>query len=70
MLAGLPVKEPHDAATLVTFAREHSHVLLNKAGNNTLRFAPPLIVAEEQLSVAMNALRAAAQSLTTPIGAK
>jgi len=64
LLAGLPVKEPHDAASLVTFARENSRVLLNKAGNNTLRFAPPLIVAAEQLSTAMNALRAAAQSLT------
>ena len=70
LLAGLPVKEPHDAATLVTFAREHSQALLNKAGNNTLRFAPPLIVTEEQLSVAMSALRAAAQSLASPVAAK
>jgi acetylornithine/succinyldiaminopimelate/putrescine aminotransferase len=45
-------------------------VLFNKAGNNTLRFAPPLIVTEEQLSVGMSALRSAAQSLTIPVGAK
>jgi len=67
LLAGLPVKEPHDAAALVTCARENSRVLLNKAGNNTLRFGPPLIVTEEQLSVAMSALRAAAQSLAASV---
>ncbi len=64
LLAGLPVKEPHDAATFVTHARENSHVLLNKAGNNTLRFAPPLIVTEVQIDEAMSALRGAARSLT------
>lgn len=70
LLAGLPVKEPHDAATLVTFAREQAHVLLNKAGNNTLRFAPPLIVTEEQLLAAMDALRDAVRSLSAPVAAK
>jgi acetylornithine/N-succinyldiaminopimelate aminotransferase len=66
LLAGLPVKEPVDAATLVTHAREKSHVLFNKAGNNTLRFAPPLIIEAAQISEAMKALRAAAQSLAVP----
>jgi len=68
LLAGLPVNEPHDAGALVTFAREHSHVLFNKAGNNTLRFAPPLIVTENQIVVAMQALRLAAASLAAPVG--
>lgn len=67
LLAGLPVKEPHDAATLVTHARENAHVLLNKAGNNTLRFGPPLIVTEPQIATARNALRAAAQSLAVAV---
>jgi predicted acetylornithine/succinylornithine family transaminase len=70
LLAGLPVKDPHDAATLVTHARETSHVLLNKAGNNTMRFAPPLIVTEDQIVVAMSALRDAARSLSVPVVAK
>jgi predicted acetylornithine/succinylornithine family transaminase len=70
LLAGLPVKKPHDAATLVTHARENARVLLNKAGNNTMRFAPPLIVTEEQLTVAMSALRDAARSLSVPVAAK
>jgi predicted acetylornithine/succinylornithine family transaminase len=70
LLAGLPVKEPHDAATLVTHARERSRVLLNKAGNNTLRFAPPLIVTEEQIVEAMKALCDAARSLSVPVAAK
>ncbi len=63
LLAGLPVKDPHDAATLVTHARENARVLLNKAGNNTMRFAPPLIVTQGQLELALKALRAAAESL-------
>ena len=63
MLAGLPVRDPHDAASLVTHARENAHVLLNKAGNNTLRFGPPLIVTEAQIDEAILALRAAARSL-------
>jgi len=70
ILAGLPVKEPFDAATLVTHARENAHVLLNKAGNNTLRFAPPLIVTEAQIDDGIAALRAAARSLAIPAGAK
>ena len=70
LLAGLPVNDPYDAAALVTHAREKSRVLLNKAGNNTMRFAPPLIVTEEQLSVAMSALREAARSLGVPVAAK
>ena len=69
LLAGLPVKEPHDAATLVTHAREKSRVLLNKAGNNTLRFAPPLIVNADQISAAMDALRRAAETLAVPLAA-
>jgi len=63
LLAGLPVKDPHDATTLVTHGREQAHVLFNKAGNNTMRFAPPLIVTEEQIAEALKALRAAAASL-------
>ena len=67
LLAGLPVKDPLDAATLVTHAREQSHVLLNKAGNNTLRFAPPLIVSAEQIASGMSALRKAAASIEVPV---
>lgn len=65
LLAGLPVQEPHDAKSLVDYAREKEHVLLNKAGNNTLRFGPPLIIKEEQIASGVAALRAAARSLAT-----
>lgn len=65
LLAGLPVREPHDAKTLVDFAREKEHVLLNKAGNNTLRFGPPLIIKEEEITAGVAALRASAHSLAT-----
>jgi len=67
LLAGLPVKDPHDAAALVTHAREKARVLFNKAGNNTMRFAPPLIVTEQQLMDALKALRAAAESLAVAV---
>ncbi len=60
LLAGLPVLSPFDAAGIVDHAREHSRVLVNKAGNNTLRFAPPLIVSEEQIRRLIEALAAAA----------
>ena len=61
MLAGLPVKAPHDAAAIVERARVESHVLLNKAGNNTIRLAPPLIAGAAQINRALNALERCCQ---------
>ena len=69
LLAGLPVKKPHDAAALVIYAREQKHVLLNKAGNNTLRFAPPLIVTAEQILDGCKALRDAVAAIA-PVAAQ
>jgi predicted acetylornithine/succinylornithine family transaminase len=60
LLAGLPVRHPHDAAAIVDFTRTHCHVLFNKAGNNTIRMAPPLIVGAKELDRAVEALEAAA----------
>lgn len=62
LLVGLPVKAPYDAATIVEAARA-KRVLLNKAGNNTLRFAPPLIIDATQIQRALDGLEAAALSL-------
>jgi predicted acetylornithine/succinylornithine family transaminase len=61
LLAGLPVKEPADAGRIVDALREEHGVLANKAGNNTIRFAPPLIIGAAQLERVVNALDAAAQ---------
>lgn len=60
LLAGLPVRHPYDAADIVDRAREQSRVLFNKAGNNTIRLAPPLIIGGEQIDRALSALERAA----------
>lgn len=63
LLVGLPVQAPHDAATIVDALRERFHVLANKAGGNTIRFAPPLIVTREQLQRVVEALAVLAAEL-------
>lgn len=62
LLAGLPVRRPHDAGDIVDAAREKSHVLFNKAGNNTVRIAPPLIAGSAEIDRALAALEQAALS--------
>lgn len=61
LLAGLPVREPHDAAEIVERARVQSRVLFNKAGNNTVRLAPPLIAGTDEIDRTLAALEAAAK---------
>lgn len=63
LLAGIPVLAPYDAATIVEHGRERSRVLLNKAGGNTIRLAPPLIVTKAEVRRLLGALDAAAASL-------
>ena len=63
LLAGLPVVAPFDAASIVERARENSHVLVNKAGGNTIRLAPPLIITTAEIARALEALDAAAAAL-------
>lgn len=63
LLAGLPVKAPYDAAVIAERARECSHVLVNKAGGNTIRLAPPLVIGEGEIDRAVAALDEAAAAL-------
>ncbi len=49
LMLGLPVRAAHAAKTFVDMARIHERLLLNAAGNNTLRFVPPLVVSSEQV---------------------
>ena len=58
LLAGLPVVEPFAAKDIVA-AGLPEHVLLNAAGSNTLRFVPPLIIAEDELREGLRRLRRA-----------
>ncbi len=62
LLAGLPVQPQIDAAIVVRFAREDEHVLLNKAGGNTIRLAPPLIIGSEEIDRLLTVLDRAAES--------
>jgi acetylornithine/N-succinyldiaminopimelate aminotransferase len=48
LLIGLSVREAHEAKAIQGAARERG-LLIGTAGGNTLRFAPPLIVSEEEV---------------------
>jgi acetylornithine/N-succinyldiaminopimelate aminotransferase len=64
LMLGLPVREPHAAKTFVEAARESEHLLLNGAGENTLRFVPPLIVSAAQIDEALLRLGRVVESVT------
>ena len=49
LMVGLPVCTTHDAKAFVEVARNHEYLLLNAAGENTLRFVPPLIITEAEI---------------------
>ena len=63
LLAGLPVLDPHDGEAIVEHLRERSFILVNKAGSNTVRFVPPLIVTHDQVDRLLDALSAAGKAL-------
>lgn len=58
LLVGLPVRDPFVAKDIVEAALAE-HLLVNAAGNNTLRFVPPLIIAEDELREGIRRLRRA-----------
>jgi predicted acetylornithine/succinylornithine family transaminase len=49
LMLGLPVRSPYEAKTIVAAAREQENLLLNAAGDNTLRFVPALIMSVAQI---------------------
>jgi acetylornithine/N-succinyldiaminopimelate aminotransferase len=57
LLLGMSVKEPHQAKAIQAAARE-TGLLIGTAGGNALRFAPPLIVSEEEVRRAIKMLGA------------
>jgi predicted acetylornithine/succinylornithine family transaminase len=65
LLVSVPVLGPHDAAAIVDYVRETSHVLVNKAGGNTIRLAPPLLITKAEVDRAIAALDAAAAAIST-----
>ncbi len=58
LLWGLPVQAPYEASAEVAALRERG-VLVGSAGGNTLRFAPPLIIGDEEIATIRSALTAA-----------
>jgi predicted acetylornithine/succinylornithine family transaminase len=58
LMLGLPVRAPYAAKAFVDRARESHRLLLNAAGENTLRFVPPLVIDEKTILVAIERLEA------------
>jgi len=62
LMLGLPVRSPMTAAE-ISKAAIAEHLLINAAGNNTLRIIPPLIITEREIITAMQRLRRTLASL-------
>jgi acetylornithine/N-succinyldiaminopimelate aminotransferase len=63
MMLGLPVRDPAEAATFVTAARDGQHLLVNAAGENTIRIVPPLVLSQDQARDGLARLRKAIESV-------
>jgi acetylornithine/succinyldiaminopimelate/putrescine aminotransferase len=64
LMLGLSVKEPYAASAITDAARGHG-LLINAAGNNSLRFVPPLIVTPEDIAAALERLAAALEEVSS-----
>jgi predicted acetylornithine/succinylornithine family transaminase len=53
LMLGLPVRAPYATKDFVDVARERERLLINGAGENTLRFVPPLIITESEIADAL-----------------
>jgi acetylornithine/N-succinyldiaminopimelate aminotransferase len=58
LLVGMPVVEPNEAQAIAAAARDRG-LLIGTAAGNTLRFAPPLVISEDQIERAVSLLQAA-----------
>ena len=63
LMLGLPVRAPHEAKAIVAQAREKEGLLLNAAGENTLRFVPPLVMTAEEIDRGLAGLRRATHTI-------
>jgi acetylornithine/succinyldiaminopimelate/putrescine aminotransferase len=55
LLIGAPVFEPHEASAVVEAARNQG-LLIGSAAGNTLRFAPPLVISQQEVARAVSLL--------------
>jgi acetylornithine/succinyldiaminopimelate/putrescine aminotransferase len=58
LMLGLPVREPYAAADFVKYALDRG-LFINAAGQNTLRFVPPLIISADEVRDGAQRLRLA-----------
>ena len=66
LMLGLPVLAPFSAATIADAARDDQHLLITVAGDDTLRFVPPLVVTSEDIVEGLGRLRAAINDTPGP----
>ncbi len=66
LLVGVPVRPPYEAKAIVARARSCG-LLIGSAANNTLRFAPPLIVSPQDVERAEFMLTSALRHPSTPV---
>jgi len=63
LMLGLPVRKPYATKPIVDIARDAYRLLVNGAGENTLRFVPPLVINEDEVREAVLRLRAATNDM-------
>jgi predicted acetylornithine/succinylornithine family transaminase len=69
LMLGLPVRDPFTTKPFVECARDVEFMLLNGAGENTLRFVPPLIISKAQVDDALARLERTVAAVTASTGA-
>ena len=63
MMLGLPVRDPYQAKAFSDAALRDAHLIVNAAGDNTLRIVPPLLLSVEQARDGIARLASAARSV-------
>ena len=62
LMLGLPVTSALNASSIVAAALDQ-RLLINAAGNNTLRFVPPLIISYDEIDEALKRLKTVVNGL-------
>ncbi len=70
MMLGLPVREPFKAKTFADAALLEEHLILNAAGDNTLRIVPPLVLSVGEAQDGLERLHRICAAHSTPNGGK
>ena len=63
MMLGLPVREPYIAKAFADAALREAHLIVNAAGDNTIRIVPPLILSAAQARDGLGRLASVARGI-------